>query len=170
MQGLFRHVALAALALSFGVGCSVETSSSEELGQTAAAQSSFFLYFRCNATGWGVDDNTRMEETSIGLSAEWLGNRPSILRTRAQRARRGARWRPPERTAAGGRRAFPGPVPRARQLSCHRELLAGSTADPGRAPVAASAARPAMLRRRRCARCRAWLARRMRQPFWRTVR
>ena len=67
MQKLFKHVALAALTLSFGVGCTVETSSSEDLGQTSAAQSSFFLYFRCNATGWGVDDDTRMEETSIGL-------------------------------------------------------------------------------------------------------
>jgi hypothetical protein len=57
-----------ALAL-LSMGCAVETGTPDEnVGQSEAAlQSPFFLYFRCNATGWGVDDSTRMTETSLGF-------------------------------------------------------------------------------------------------------
>ena len=74
ISGTFRFASFAkgllaaALALS-SLGCAVETGETgEQIGQThEALQSPFFLYFRCNATGWGVDDNTRMTETSLGF-------------------------------------------------------------------------------------------------------
>jgi hypothetical protein len=60
---------LAAIVALLSAGCSVETAApDEQVGQSEAAlQSPFFLYFRCNATGWGVDNTTRMTETSLGF-------------------------------------------------------------------------------------------------------
>lgn len=68
MNAIVRHLSCVAVVLSFGAGCTLEAAPDEQLGESRSAQGSpFFLYLRCNATGWGVDDQTRMTETSLGL-------------------------------------------------------------------------------------------------------
>lgn len=55
---------LSALTLAVGLssaGCSLEAGSEEQVGRSeAAVGEELFVYFRSNATGWGVDDATRL--------------------------------------------------------------------------------------------------------------
>ena len=50
------------VAAAGSLGCSVESGASAEVTRTSQAVlgEDSFLYLRCNATGWGVDDATRM--------------------------------------------------------------------------------------------------------------
>jgi hypothetical protein len=50
--------ALVALALTSA--CAGETASEESVGRVGSADTSPSFYFRSNATGWGVDENTRL--------------------------------------------------------------------------------------------------------------
>lgn len=64
-----RAIVLSTALGLFAAGCAFETGAPEDEVTTTQAglTSPFFLYFRCNATGWGVDDHTRMTETSLGF-------------------------------------------------------------------------------------------------------
>lgn len=58
---LTRSCALAVAVGLSSVGCTAETGTTESLGRTnQALDANSVVYFRSNATGWGVDETTRL--------------------------------------------------------------------------------------------------------------